>query len=100
MYESGSFPDKLLKTLTKEKKSMPKKTTQEYSIGNSSVLYLAFELSNKVWKLGFSNGLGQKVRIRSIEAGNLDAVKREIESAKKRFRLPEKTQVLSCYEAG
>lgn len=79
---------------------MPKKTTQEYSIGNSSVLYLAFELSNKVWKLGFSNGLGQKVRIRSIDAGNLDAVKTEIESAKKRFRLPEKTQVLSCYEAG
>jgi hypothetical protein len=31
-------------------------------------LYLAFELSNRSWKLAFSTGLGQKARIRSIPA--------------------------------
>ncbi len=79
---------------------MIKKTTQQDCIGTSSVLYLAFELSNKKWKLGFSIGLGQKVRIRTIDAGDLAAVKSEIHSARKRFKLPEKGPVMSCYEAG
>ncbi len=79
---------------------MNKKTTQEHSIETSSVLYLAFELSNKKWKLGFSIGLGQKVRIRTMEAGDLTALKSEIDLARKRFNLPEKIQVMSCYEAG
>ncbi|MBT3204862.1 MAG: hypothetical protein HOM14_20580 [Gammaproteobacteria bacterium] len=33
----------------------------------SHVLYLTFELSNKKWKLGFSNG--QKKRIRTLPGG-------------------------------
>jgi len=79
---------------------MTKKTTQQHSIEVSSILYLAFELSNKKWKLGFSIGLGQKVRIRAMDAGNLAALKSEIQLARKRFKLSEKTQVVSCYEAG
>jgi transposase len=79
---------------------MIKKTTQEHCSEAASVLYLAFELSNKKWKLGFSIGLGQKVRIRTIDSGDLTAIEAEIELARKRFRLPEKTQVVSCYEAG
>jgi len=79
---------------------MIKKTTQQQFIENSSVLYLAFELSNKKWKLGFSIGLGQKVRIRTIDSGDLAALKSEIQLARKRFNLPEKVQVMSCYEAG
>jgi transposase len=79
---------------------MIKKTTQEHSIETSSVLYLAFELSNKKWKLGSSIGLGQKVRIRTIDAGDLAALRSEIESARKRFKLTNNAQVVSCYEAG
>jgi transposase len=80
---------------------MPKRTTQQQCIEKTSNLYLAFELSNKKWKLGFSIGLGQKVRIRSIDAGDLAALKREIEAAKKRFHLlAGKVQVTSCFEAG
>jgi len=79
---------------------MIKKTTQQYCTEASSVLYLAFELSNKKWKLGFSIGLGQKVRIRTMDSGDLSAIKSEIELARKRFHLPEKVQVVSCYEAG
>jgi len=79
---------------------MIKKTTQQHSIEALSFLYVAFELSNKKWKLGFSIGLGQKVRIRTIDSGDLSAIQSEIELARKRFHLPEKVQVVSCYEAG
>jgi transposase len=79
---------------------MIKETTQHHFIETSSILYLAFELSNKKWKLGFSIGLGQKVRIRTIDSGDLTALKSEIKLARKRFSIPEETQVMSCYEAG
>jgi transposase len=65
-----------------------------------SNLYLAFELGNKEWKLGFTIGQGQSPRRRRIEAGDLAALRWEIGQAKKRFGLPEATPVLSCYEAG
>ncbi len=67
---------------------------------NCGVLYLAFELGNKNWKLGFTVGLGQDLRRREIDAGDLKALRREIRQAKKRFGLPDTARVLSCYEAG
>ena len=60
-------------------------------------LYLAFELGNKEWKLGFTVGFGQKPRERTVLAGDLCAVKREIELAKRRFGLSPEARVLSCY---
>ena len=66
----------------------------------SPVLYLAFELGNDSWKLAFTIGAAQKPRIRGIAAGDLEALKREISEAKRRFRLAETTPVVSCYEAG
>lgn len=63
-------------------------------------LYLAFELGQKQWKLGFTIGMGQAPRIRTIGARNLEALHRELELARRRFRLPESSRVLSCYEAG
>jgi transposase len=71
---------------------------REYS--TFSNLYLAFELGNKEWKLGFTIGQGQSPRRRRIDAGDLAALRWEIGQAKKRFGLPEATPVLSCYEAG
>lgn len=67
---------------------------------NSTVLFLAFELSNKTWKLGFTVGLGQKPRERVVEARDLPKVFEEIAAAKRRFKLPETVGVESCYEAG
>jgi len=64
------------------------------------VVYLAFELAEKNWKLAFTTGLGQKARQRSVAAGDLEAVEREIARAKRRFGLAEQTRVVSCYEAG
>lgn len=49
------------------------------------VLHLAFELANRSWKLGFSTGLGQKPRIRSVPARDLEALQREIARARRRF---------------
>lgn len=72
---------------------------ENYTI-NSTVLYLAFELSNTKWKLGFTIGLGQKPRERVVDARDLPKVFEEISAAKQRFKLPEPTKVVSCYEAG
>jgi len=79
---------------------MTKETTRQHSSESTSVLYLAFELSSKNWKLGFSIGSGQKPRIRTIEAGNLNALRAEIGTARRRFALPAGCPVASCYEAG
>ena len=65
-----------------------------------SNLYMALELGDKTWKLGFSVGLGQKARLRNIAAADRVALEREILRAKQRFGLPETAAVWSCYEAG
>jgi len=75
--------------------------TREYEYSAlAPVLYLAFELGNDFWKLGFTIGMGQRPRERNIAAGDLVALRREIRRAKERFGMPETTPVLSCYEAG
>ena len=71
----------------------------EYSV-LAPLLYLAFELGDSNWKLGFTIGMGQRPRERTIAARDLDALEREIRLAKKSFGLPETAPVLSCYEAG
>lgn len=63
-------------------------------------LYLAFELGNSEWKLGFSLGLGQSPRQRKVQAGDLAGLEAEIRRAKERFKIAETTRVVSCYEAG
>ena len=63
-------------------------------------LYMAFELGEKEWKLGFTIGFGQKPHLKTIQARDLTALQAEIRAAQKRFDLPEATPVLSCYEAG
>jgi len=64
------------------------------------VLFVAFELSEKTWKLGFTTGHGQKPRERSIAACNRAHLLQEVAQATKRFGLPETAPVVSCYEAG
>ena len=73
--------------------------TGKYSV-KGPVLYLAFELGNKEWKLGFSVGFGQRPRVRTVSARDLEGLQREIELAKRRFSLADTARVVSCYEAG
>lgn len=63
-------------------------------------LYLALELSQKEWQLGFTVGLGQAPRLRKIAARDLAGLAEEMRLSQARFGLPETTPVLSCYEAG
>jgi transposase len=63
-------------------------------------LYLALELSNKKWKIGFSDGKCVRARIRTIEARNFQALREEIEETKRHFGLEATVQTVSCYEAG
>ena len=79
---------------------VPKTTRKRNDTPVSARLYLALELSQAEWKLGFTIGLGQAPRLRSIKARSVNGLKGEIEQAKVRFGLVQETEVLSCYEAG
>lgn len=67
---------------------------------SKEILYLAFELSNKKWRLGFSDGKEPRIRQVTIESRDLEACGREIQKAKQRFGMSESAVVRSCYEAG
>jgi len=79
---------------------VPKTTRKRNDTPVLGRLYLALELSQEEWKLGFTVGLGQAPRLRNIPARNLGGLKREIEQARERFGLPAEAEVVSCYEAG
>ena len=59
---------------------------------------MAMELSNRQWKLGFTDWRN-KIRGVTVEARNLFALQEQIGRAKSHFGLAEDAPVLSCYEA-
>lgn len=61
-------------------------------------LFMAMELSNKNWKLAFSNG--EKLRYVNVIAGDQKRLRAGIASAKEKLGLSADCQVWSCYEAG
>jgi transposase len=63
-------------------------------------LLVAFELSERTWKLGFTIGGGQRPRCRQIAAGALNRLLEEVAKAKTRLGLAPDAPVISCYEAG
>src|SRR5215467_10477977 len=65
-----------------------------------ATLFVAFELSEKTWKLCFTTGHGQKPRERTVTARQQEHVLDEIAQAKRRLGLPATASVVSCYEAG
>jgi transposase len=64
------------------------------------ILFLAFELGVTTWKLGFTTGVAQRPRERTMPAGDIHGLAEEIIRAKRRFGLPDDARVVSCYEAG
>lgn len=66
----------------------------------TEIVYVAFELNRKKWKLGFSDGNQRQIRQITINAGDLERVAKEIAKAKQRFGLSTGARVGSCYEAG
>ena len=63
-----------------------------------AVLYMAMELSNSSWKLGFSNG--RQIRRKSIEARNRVRLIKEVRLAKHKLGLEQEARVVVCFEAG
>jgi transposase len=74
-------------------------TAKESSAATGDLL-VAFELSQRWWKVGFTTGMGHRVRTRRIAAGALEAVAEAIADAKQMFGLAAEARVISCYEAG
>ncbi|MGH8192791.1 MAG: IS110 family transposase, partial [Woeseiaceae bacterium] len=72
--------------------------TQVRGYESGTVLYMAMELSNKKWKLGFSNG--SKMRRKSVDARHRDQLLEEVSLAKRKLGLPAEAEVVSCFEAG
>jgi len=59
---------------------------------------MALELSNKKWKLAFSNR--QRIRQVTLAAAGSQALREALALAKQRLGLPSDAPVRSCYEAG
>jgi hypothetical protein len=78
----------------------PTATRNEHETITERVLFMAFELSEKPWKLGCTTGPGQKPRERAVAARHQARVLQEIAQAKRRFGLPDTAPVVSCYAAG
>lgn len=66
--------------------------------GRGEALYMAMELSNSRWKLGFSDGRG--FRRKSIEARAKAHLLEEVAAARGKFGLSDEAPVVCCYEAG
>ena len=75
-----------------------KRTPIKENTTKEAVLYMAVELSQNKWKLGFSDRT--KMRFRGMTARNLGQLDKEIEMAKKRCNLEGEITIVSCYEAG
>jgi transposase len=67
---------------------------------NEPVLYVAFELAKKEWKLAMTSGFGVAPWLQTIASGDLCAVERAVRRGRQRFGLPLTARVVSCYEAG
>ncbi len=65
---------------------------------NHTTLYMALELSDKKWRLGFSNG--EKHRQITIAAGDWVALHVQVDRAKQKLKLATSCRIVSCYEAG
>ena len=64
------------------------------------VLYVAFELGKKDWKLAMTSGFGVAPLVRTMAAADWSAVDRSLAVARQRFSLAPTVRVVSCYEAG
>jgi transposase len=64
----------------------------------NTTLYMAMELSNSQWKLGFGNGT--KLRHKTIDARDRQRCLEEVALSKVKLKLPTDAAVVCCFEAG
>ena len=71
---------------------------QQHNNAKHHILYMALELANKTWKVGFHNTA--KCRSKTIAAGDLAALEQEISLAKEKLNISTECTIKCCYEAG
>ncbi len=64
------------------------------------VLYIAFELSSKEWKLAMATGPTRRPRIVNVPARSTFVLCEAVDAARGRFELDADCEVLTCHEAG
>ena len=64
------------------------------------VLYVAFELGKKQWKLAMTSGFGIVPVLQTVPSGDWAAVERAWRLARQRLGLSVTSRIVSCYEAG
>lgn len=64
------------------------------------VLYVAFELAKRQWKLAITSGFGVAAIVRTVGSGDWGAIEQALTAARRRFQLTGAASVVSCYEAG
>jgi transposase len=74
-------------------------TRPEMSV-REPLLFVAFELGKKEWKLAMTSGFGADAWVQSVPSRDLTAVTRALEQGRRRFGLASAARVISCYEAG
>jgi transposase len=67
---------------------------------SDAVMYVAFELGAKEWKLAMTRGFGVAPVLRTVRAGSWDAVERALGWGRARLGLAAVGTTVSCYEAG
>ena len=71
----------------------------EQDSAGQAALYMAMELSNRQWRLAFTDRRHNPRRV-TVATRDLAALQEQIGQAKSRFGLPESAPVCSCDEAG
>jgi len=79
--------------------STPKPALYEHTTAGEGELYVALELSDKVWRLSCGDGRHRPSQY-AVAAGDEQALLARIERARERFGLGTTAKVRSCYEAG
>lgn len=75
-------------------------TTRSASSVSEPTLFVALELSKQVWKLALTSGFGVAPWVTSVPSGGMVALRRVLARGGRRFGLPARARVVSCYEAG
>ncbi len=67
---------------------------------SEGVLFVAFELAKRQWKLALSSGFGVIAIIRTVQAGDWRGVELALGAGRRHFALAADAPTVSCYEAG
>jgi transposase len=73
--------------------------TQDIAYPEPRRLHIGIELSASKWGLAFSHA-GSRIRHTSMAPGDARDLKAKIATYLRKEKLPEGTQVVTCYEAG